>query len=134
MLSFNRSRDAIENLNFNRYHSSLDEKEREDLSVRVGEAVAKAQMWGTASGFATGGITVGASAWYLAAFTPLATAASGVGGAISGALVGHSLGGRIGHRRTIRNETNSPEYIFWSNQKYKKIIFPALSRYEHPTL
>lgn len=127
-----KERDTIENLNFNRYHSSLDEKEREDLSVRVAEAVAKAQMWGTVSGFTTGGVAAGASAWYLAALTPLATIVSGVGGAVAGRKIGHYAGGRIGHRRAIKNETNSSEYILWRNEKFETIIFPALSRYVDP--
>lgn len=124
-----KERDTIENINFNRYQSSLDEEKREDLSVRVAEAVAKAQIWGTASGFTTGGVTAGASAWYLAALTPLWTAASGVGGAISGALVGHSLGGRIGHRRALENEIHEPGFIRWQDEKYATVVLPALSRY-----
>ena len=82
-------------------------------------------------------IAVGVStiaAWYLSAFTSLATVASGLGSAISGALVGYSLEEIIGSKRAIKDEASSPKYIFWSNQKYKKTIFPALSRYEKPTL
>lgn len=77
-----KERETIENLNFDNYQASLSEEEKEDLSVRVAEAVTKAQFWGATGGAATGGIAAGASVWYFAPLMPVAIITSGLGGAV----------------------------------------------------
>lgn len=127
-----KERETIESLNLDNYQASLSEQEKEDLSVRVAEAVTKAQFWGATAGAATGGMAAGASAWYFAPLMPVAIIASGLGGAVAGGKIGHYTGGRIGHRRAIKDETNSPEFRIWRNERFESIIFPALSRYADP--
>ncbi|VHO00766.1 hypothetical protein [Candidatus Rhabdochlamydia sp. T3358] len=124
-----KERNLIENINFKGYQFSLNDEQNESLSIRVGEAVSKAQFWGAAGGSTTGGAVGGAVAWYWVPLMPLITIASGVGGAIVGGVTGYNLGGKFGHRRVVENVTHSSEYLHWSNEKYEKIIFPALSRF-----
>jgi len=127
-----QERDTIENLNFNRYESSLDREKRKDLSLRVAKSVADSQWWGEVSGFVTGGVSAGAGAWYLAAFTPFWTALSGLAGGYLGSKAGKQMGGDIGHEMAITNESNTPEFVHWRNKKYATVILPALSRYVDP--
>ncbi|MGB7128135.1 MAG: hypothetical protein WBD50_03470, partial [Candidatus Rhabdochlamydia sp.] len=124
-----QERDTIENLNFNKYQSSLDEKKSKKVSLRVVETVANAQWWGKVSGFATGSVSAGTAAWYLAALSPLLTAASGGLGGYLGFEAGKIMGGDIGHELAMENEINEPEFICWKDEKYATVILPALSRY-----
>ena len=124
-----KERKAIENINFKSYQFSLNNKENENLNVRVGEAVARAQFWGATSGATAGGTAGGLSAWYWASLTPLATIASTLGGAFVGGVAGHNLGGKLGYRRVIKDIIHSPEYLLWRNEKFETIVFPALARY-----
>lgn len=97
--------------------------------MRVVETVANAQWWGKVTGCAAGGAGAGAAAWYLAALSPLLTAASGGLGGYLGFEAGKQKGGDIGHAIAMKNVTNSPEFVRWKDEKYVTVILPALSRY-----
>ena len=124
-----QERDTIENLNFNKYQSSLDEKKSKEISLRVAKTVANAQWWGKVTGCAAGGAGAGAAAWYLAALSPLLTAASGAAGGYLGFESGKIIGGDVGHEIAMKNETYTPEFIRWKDKKHATVILPALSRY-----
>ncbi|MGB7128605.1 MAG: hypothetical protein WBD50_05905 [Candidatus Rhabdochlamydia sp.] len=127
-----QERNTINNLNFNSYESSLNNKQRTDLSLKTAETVANAQWWGKTTGCVAGGTGAGAAAWYLAALSPLLTAASGVAGGYLGFQGGKKAGGELGHKRAIKNMTDSPEFIRWKDEKYATVVLPALSRYVEP--
>ena len=97
--------------------------------MRVVETVANAQWWGKVTGCLAGGAGAGASAWYLAALSPFWTAASGAAGGYLGFEAGKKAGGNIGHKRAMKNEMSSPEFVRWQDKKYATVVLPALSRY-----
>jgi hypothetical protein len=97
--------------------------------LKVSETVASAQWWGKVTGCAAGGAGAGASAWYLAALSPFWTAASGVAGGYLGFHAGKQKGGDIGHAISMKNVTNSPEFVCWKDEKYVTVVLPTLSRY-----